>query len=283
MKKLLLLISILVLCASTFAQAPLYGDRLFISNDKQDTLRLTYINHVPVWIMNHKVITFKGGIRVDSLYLGGTWYKTISGGGGGSMTWPSTSGIPNYNGTTWGTSYTVGTSANNLVQLNSSGKLPAVDGSLLTGLSSGTTYTANSPIIITGSVISADTSYRKGKLATFYQHQKDSTLAASKLSPTGNGSGLTGITAGQVGAQVALNFNLIDATSSNQTYTLPTAIGITGQIYVIKKIDNSVHTVTIATTSSQTVDGYNSIEFSNQYQTYQVVSNGTNWFIISIL
>ena len=31
----------------------------------------------------------------------------------------------------------VGTSANNVVQLNSSGNLPAVDGSLITGVSSG--------------------------------------------------------------------------------------------------------------------------------------------------
>lgn len=54
----------------------------------------------------------------------------------GSMTYPG-AGVPNSTGSAWGTSYTVGTSANNLVQLDATGKLPAVDGSQLTGFFSG--------------------------------------------------------------------------------------------------------------------------------------------------
>lgn len=57
-------------------------------------------------------------------------------------------GVGNSTGSAWGTSYTVGTAANNLVQMTAATKLPAVDGSLLTGLVqaqiSGLT-TANSP------------------------------------------------------------------------------------------------------------------------------------------
>ena len=53
--------------------------------------------------------------------------------GGGGMVYPG-SGVPNSTGTAWGISYTVGAAANNLVQLNSSSQLPAVDGSLLTTL-----------------------------------------------------------------------------------------------------------------------------------------------------
>jgi microcystin-dependent protein len=45
-------------------------------------------------------------------------------------------GVPNSTGSAWGTSYTVGTAANNLVQLNGSAQLPAVDGSQLTNLPS---------------------------------------------------------------------------------------------------------------------------------------------------
>ena len=56
-------------------------------------------------------------------------------GGGGSMTWPDAAGVANYSGSsTWGTSYTVGTAANNLVQLNGSSQLPTVSGALLTNL-----------------------------------------------------------------------------------------------------------------------------------------------------
>jgi len=46
-------------------------------------------------------------------------------------------GVANSTGSAWGASYTVGIAANNLVQLNGSAKLPAVDGSLLTNLPSG--------------------------------------------------------------------------------------------------------------------------------------------------
>ena len=53
----------------------------------------------------------------------------------GGMVYPG-AGVPNSTGATWGTSYMVGTAANNLVQLNSSGQLPAVDGSQLTNLAS---------------------------------------------------------------------------------------------------------------------------------------------------
>ncbi|MFZ0052039.1 MAG: tail fiber protein [Desulfobaccales bacterium] len=43
-------------------------------------------------------------------------------------------GVANSNGNSWLTSYQVGTAANDLVQLNSSAQLPAVDGSQLTNL-----------------------------------------------------------------------------------------------------------------------------------------------------
>lgn len=54
-------------------------------------------------------------------------------------------GVPNSTGSAWGTSYTVGTSANNLVQLNGSAQLPAVSAALLTNfptLNQNTTGTA---------------------------------------------------------------------------------------------------------------------------------------------
>lgn len=56
----------------------------------------------------------------------------------GSATYPSVAGVANWGGSAWGTSYTVGTAANNLVQLNASAQLPAVSGALLTGSFTGT-------------------------------------------------------------------------------------------------------------------------------------------------
>jgi len=91
--------------------------------------------------------TFNGK---QAALISGTNLKTINGasllGSGditttGSMLYPG-SGVPNSTGTAWGTSYTVGTAANNLVQLNGSGQLPALDGSLLTNLPSGSGLTS---------------------------------------------------------------------------------------------------------------------------------------------
>lgn len=49
------------------------------------------------------------------------------------MTYPGV-GVPKSTGSAWDTSYTVGTAASNLVQLDGSAHLPAVDASALTGI-----------------------------------------------------------------------------------------------------------------------------------------------------
>jgi hypothetical protein len=50
----------------------------------------------------------------------------------GALTTYPGAGVANSTGSAWGTSYTVGTGANNLVQLNGSSQLPAVSAALLT-------------------------------------------------------------------------------------------------------------------------------------------------------
>lgn len=62
------------------------------------------------------------------------------------------------------------------------------------------------------------------------------------------------------------------------TVTLPTAIGIPGRIYNIKNI--SAGTVTIATTSSQTIDGSTTRLVSTMNETITVQSNNANWVVI---
>lgn len=71
---------------------------------------------------------------------------------------------------------------------------------------------------------------------------------------------------------------LIDCTANTFTVTLPTAVGITGQIFEVK--NSGAGTITIATTSSQTIDGVTTKTISTQYNFYQVMSNGANWIVI---
>ncbi|MGZ3773341.1 MAG: hypothetical protein ACXVCY_18460, partial [Pseudobdellovibrionaceae bacterium] len=67
------------------------------------------------------------------------------------------------------------------------------------------------------------------------------------------------------------------------TFTLPSAIGIGGRQYVIKKTDPSSYAVTINTTSSQTVDGAASYVLSSQYNYVTLVSDGSNWVVVGNL
>ena len=80
---------------------------------------------------------------------------------------------------------------------------------------------------------------------------------------------------------VATDYTVLgNATTASFSLTLPTSVGATGQVYIIKKIDSTANTVTITTTSSQTIDGSASKVLSYQYDGFQLQSDGANWMII---
>jgi hypothetical protein len=70
----------------------------------------------------------------------------------------------------------------------------------------------------------------------------------------------------------------IEVTATGQTMTLPSAIGVSGREYTIKLTASG--TGTVATTSSQTIDGSSTYSLSAQYKYVKVKSNGVNWLII---
>lgn len=65
------------------------------------------------------------------------------------------------------------------------------------------------------------------------------------------------------------------------TRTLPTAVGNSGSVFVLKKIDSGIGAVTIATTGGQTIDGSSTWLLTNQYQYVAMVSDGSNFQIFS--
>jgi hypothetical protein len=77
---------------------------------------------------------------------------------------------------------------------------------------------------------------------------------------------------------IAATDYIINCTANRFTVTLPTAVSIAGRSYIIKNSGTS--TITVATTSSQTIDGATTFILQVQYQTVTVVSNGANWIII---
>jgi len=76
----------------------------------------------------------------------------------------------------------------------------------------------------------------------------------------------------------AVNAVLVDATGGNITVTLPTAVGANIP-YIVKRKDASANTLTIATTSSQTIDGATTMQILYQYTSVTVVSDGANWYV----
>jgi hypothetical protein len=72
-----------------------------------------------------------------------------------------------------------------------------------------------------------------------------------------------------------------DATSAAFTVTLPTAVGITGKIYIIKKVDASANAITIDGDGSETIDGSATVSLSAQWNKYVLMSDGSNWMVLN--
>lgn len=99
-------------------------------------------------------------------YAGGLYVATQPGAGdepdtspaywvGASKTYPA-AGVVSSTGSAWGSSYAVGTAANNLVQLNAGGQLPAVSAALLTNFPTLNQNTAGTATNVTGTVAVAN-------------------------------------------------------------------------------------------------------------------------------
>jgi hypothetical protein len=80
---------------------------------------------------------------------------------------------------------------------------------------------------------------------------------------------------------VAGNAYFASTASNAMTFTLPTAVGIGGQ-FVFISLQTAGNTLTINTTSSQTIDGVasGSLQTSTQYDSYWFLSTGSNWCLL---
>jgi hypothetical protein len=78
------------------------------------------------------------------------------------------------------------------------------------------------------------------------------------------------------------DFMLAFTGTSAATLTLPTAATCAGRIYWIKNASSNTSVLTIATTSSQTIDGQSSWTMDEANQILVLASNGTNWNVNAI-
>ena len=74
---------------------------------------------------------------------------------------------------------------------------------------------------------------------------------------------------------------LCDATTSAFTLTLFTAVGNAGKKIKVVKIDSTTAAITIDPNGSQTINGISSWELHDQWESIQLVSDGSNWISLS--
>jgi hypothetical protein len=97
------------------------------------------------------------------------------------------------------------------------------------------------------------------------------------------GSLAMSVTTKTVNATVAaIDFTtLCNNTTGPITITLPSAVGIGGRMYIIKKTSPAGNNVTIVCNGTQTIDGAATYLLTNQYSSLMVQSDGVNWGIIA--
>ena len=69
----------------------------------------------------------------------------------------------------------------------------------------------------------------------------------------------------------------INCTANTFTVTLPTAVGITGRIYIVK--NSGVGVITVDGDGSETIDGAATVVLGTQYESLTVMSTGASWII----
>lgn len=67
--------------------------------------------------------------------------------------------------------------------------------------------------------------------------------------------------------------------AANDTILLPTAVGVTGKNYIIKKVDAGGGDTVIDGDGAETMDGSATIDLTDQWDTLKIVSNGADWLI----
>lgn len=72
----------------------------------------------------------------------------------------------------------------------------------------------------------------------------------------------------------------MDASGGAKTVTLPTAIGITGRHYIIRKKDSSANAVTVDGDGSETINGATTYALTAQYQSVSLMSDGAGWMVL---
>ena len=72
---------------------------------------------------------------------------------------------------------------------------------------------------------------------------------------------------------------LVDTTAGSVTITLPRADTMMGRVVVVKKLV-AANTLTLDGDGSETIDGAATFAWTAQYQSHDLLSDGTQWWVV---
>jgi hypothetical protein len=145
------------------------------------------------------------------------------------------------------------------------------------------TAATNAIVLATTSSQTVDGLSTPQVIESTYGSRKYVSDGANWLSQGGIDHGRVSVTAAKTGtAYVARAGEVVLVNSAaDTTITLPTAVGIKGQRIAIKDtVDASVHNITVATTSSQTVDATTPAAITTAKGSKTYLSDGANWWLV---
>lgn len=136
---------------------------------------------------------------------------------------------------------------------------------------------------------SADAAYDLGSTEyRFRQGHFSGTVSAAEFSGvhTGDftGSQILGLTTVSGAYTVGENDKVVlctNASSASYTITLPTAASVSGQEFFFKRTDDTTVSLLIDANGSETIDGTTGINLVYLNESMRIISNGSNWKIIS--
>ena len=234
--------------------------------------------------------------KTDKIVYGDikTVTNVIQQGGGGTTLPPQTGNANKYlktNGTSlsWatvsGSGDVVGpasATANNVVLFDgTTGKLIKDSGLALSGSNTGDQLTFKTIAVSGQSDVVADSSTDTltliaGSNVTLTTNATNDSITIAASSASGVTRSVNSIsTPTTAGATASTDY--VYLVSGTTTVTMPTAVGNTN-LYTIKNV--GVATVTIDTTSSQTIDGSLTASLPVQYTSIDLISDGSNWNVI---
>lgn len=133
--------------------------------------------------------------------------------------------------------------------------------------------TVNGALIVDTSTLAVDATNNRVGIGTATPHTR---LHVSGPIATGIGT----VTAAHT-ITATNSFIIADATTAPFTVTLPTAVGISGREYSVKRINSGGNAVTVACNGAEVIEGVTTYVLSAQYSVITVISNGSNWLIKS--